>query len=97
VQSGLLSTIYGRPLPTCCLIEGEYSVFPVTVGHDCVTGTLRQKIKQERAITFKNVDAFTLELWKVIAINESLSEVTLAYSRRSTLISAITTSSLSAA
>ncbi|KAF8347602.1 hypothetical protein F5887DRAFT_1072592 [Amanita rubescens] len=49
-----------RQLNLNCVIEGEYSVFPVTVGHDCVTGTLRQKIKQACAVTFKDVDAYTL-------------------------------------
>ena len=63
-----------------CVIEGEYIVFPVTVGQDCVVSDLKEEIKQEYAVTFKDVDAHTLELWKVSAIDELLSEVTSLFS-----------------
>ena len=60
-----------------CLIEGESIVFPVTVGHDCVVGELKEKIQEKRAMdTLKDVGPHTLELWKVSTINESRCEVT---------------------
>ena len=59
-----------------CLIEGESSVFPVTVALDYLIGRLKAAHG-----TLKSVDAYTLELCKESTLDESLCEVTLAYSR----------------
>ncbi len=60
-----------------CLIEGEYVVFPVALGCDYMVGQFKEVIKSKRVLdSLKNVDAYTLELWKVSAIDEeSLCEV----------------------
>ena len=65
-----------------CLIEGESSVFPVTVALDYLIGRLKEDIQSKAAHgTLKSVDAYTLELCKEDTLDESLCEVTLAYSR----------------
>ena len=66
------------------LIEGEFDVFPVTVGSGPVS-QLMKEIKRERELsTLKDVDPTTLDLYKVSAIDESLREVALAYFRTPT-------------
>jgi hypothetical protein len=62
-----------------CLIEGEAIVFPVTAVCDDEVSDLKKSIRSERALD--DVGPHTLKLWKVSAIDESLSEVTLAYFR----------------
>ncbi|KAF8638438.1 hypothetical protein AX14_010188 [Amanita brunnescens Koide BX004] len=48
-----------------CLIEGEFDVFPVTVGSGPVS-QLMKEIKRERELsTLKDVDPTTLDLYKV--------------------------------
>ena len=45
-----------------CLIEGESSVFPVTVALDYLIGRLKEDIQSKAAHgTLKSVDAYTLE------------------------------------
>lgn len=65
-----------------CLIEGESGVFPVTVALDYLISRLKEDIQSKAAHgTLKSVDAYTLELCKEDTLDESLCEVTLAYSR----------------
>jgi len=65
-----------------CLIEGEAIVFPVTAVCNDEVSQLNKLIRSERALdSLKDVDPRTLKLWKVSVIDESSSEVTLAYSR----------------
>jgi Crinkler effector protein N-terminal domain len=62
--------------PLNCLIEGEFIIFVVTVGHSCVVSDLKE-IQRERAMgTLKYVGPHTLELWKVSVIDESRYKVT---------------------
>ena len=54
-----------------CLIEGEFIIFVVTVGHNCVISDLKEEIQRERAMgTLKYVGPHTLEQWKVSVIDE---------------------------
>ena len=56
-----------------CLIEGETIVFPVTAGRDDEVSDLKEFIQSKRALdSLKDVDPYTLELWKVSAIDEPL-------------------------
>ena len=65
-----------------CLIEGESSVFPITVALDYLIGRLKEDIQSKAAHgSLKSVDAYTLELCKESTLDESLCVVTLAYSR----------------
>ncbi|KAF8346502.1 hypothetical protein F5887DRAFT_1073184 [Amanita rubescens] len=48
-----------------CLIEGEFIVFSVNAGLNCEVIDLKKKIKEEAVHgTLKDVDSYTLELWK---------------------------------
>ncbi|KIJ13061.1 hypothetical protein PAXINDRAFT_100881 [Paxillus involutus ATCC 200175] len=55
-----------------CLVLGEdiRNVFPVEINETETVGALKELIKSERAIAFRDVDAYTLVLWKA---PESLS------------------------
>ena len=46
-----------------CLIDGDKSVFTVTVPIDGYTYDLKEKIKQKRSRYLKNYDAKDLILW----------------------------------
>src|SRR6266550_381781 len=59
-----------------CLIEGEYKVFKVTVEHDWEVNDLKEGIRSKATRVLKDVDAYTLELWKVSAIDDLRCEVT---------------------
>ncbi|KAF8330990.1 hypothetical protein F5887DRAFT_76515 [Amanita rubescens] len=56
----------GSRLRLNCLIEGEYTVFVVTVEHNWVVfSDLKKVIQSERALDIlKDVGPHTLELWK---------------------------------
>jgi hypothetical protein len=57
-----------------CLIEGEDIVFVIPVEPDDHVSKLKGAIQSERAMdSLKDVGPHTLELWKVSAIDESLS------------------------
>ena len=64
-----------------CLIEGESNVLQVIVAIHKKVGDLQEAIKSRAAHTFKNVDSYNVVLCKVSAIDVSLREVALAYSR----------------
>jgi hypothetical protein len=60
-----------------CLIEGESIVFSVTADRDFQVSELKEVIQRKRELdTLKNEHPYTLELWKVSVIEESLCEVT---------------------
>ena len=65
-----------RQLNLNCLIEGEYKVFQVTVKRSWTVDQLKKEIKKECAITLKDDDAHTPELWKVSPIDDLRCEVT---------------------
>ena len=79
-----VQTVHNRlkTMPTTlrlnCLIKGEGISFPVTVGNVEV-GDLKNEIKKQCAVSFENVDAHHLELWKVNAIDDPLCEMTLLF------------------
>ena len=76
-----------RQLTLKCLIEGESTVFSVIVGRDFEVSDLKKAIQREGA-PIENVDPQNLQLWKVSAIDESLSEVTsLSFSQRTPRVS----------
>ena len=57
-----------------CLIEGEAIVFLVDVVRDISVSGLKEVIQSKRTLdSLKDVGPHTLELWKVSAIDESLS------------------------
>ena len=57
-----------------CLIEGEAIVFLVDVVRDIAVSGLKEAIQSKRILdSLKDVGPHTLELWKVSAIDESLS------------------------
>jgi hypothetical protein len=55
-----------------CLIEGEDIVFVVSVGLEDVVSELKKLIRERALDSLKDVDPYTLELWKVSAINKPL-------------------------
>jgi hypothetical protein len=59
-----------------CLLEGESTVFVVTVGRNDAVSNLKKAIRREREEdTLKGVGPHTLELWKVGAIYDLRCEV----------------------
>jgi hypothetical protein len=48
-----------------CIVQGETQPFPVIASSGGSIGNLRQAIKKEREISFKEFDALNLSLWKV--------------------------------
>jgi len=73
-----------------CLIEGEDDVFLVTVVCNDAVSNLKNEVKKQCAVSFKNIDARHLKLWKVSAIDDPLCEMTLLHLNRSILISTLT-------
>ena len=55
-----------------CLIEGEYIAFTVIAVCDDEVDDLKNKLKTKCAVSFKDVDARHLELWRVSAIDDPL-------------------------
>ena len=65
-----------------CVIEGEYKILQVTVEHSCwMISYLKEVIQNEaKHGTLKDVDPYTLELWKVSPINDLRFEMTSLFS-----------------
>ncbi|KAF9163381.1 hypothetical protein BGX20_001338 [Mortierella sp. AD010] len=60
-----------------CIVDGDFSPFPVNIFGDDTVGDLKKKIKEEKQIAFSNIDADTLILWHVSIPSTPKRQITL--------------------